>query len=718
MGLIGDGPLGVAVSQVTASSELKGAGASGYVLEFGRFCQRNVLGLGHVVALDLLRSDRRLTVNLLVASDEGGVSAGTEQLERLRRKVSRAFGLEALDPEAYLTGVAGLDIRVVVEAGTAKVGFSEVNASAVLPLELAPSGIGVIAELLDTRGGPDCLVRMILAPRRKDELDFSLVMEQLSAAESIITDRVVPDAVSFRATAVRNALRGMLNTWLGQPYAVEIQIHATSEKAVEAIWPALRSELARPKGEEIQRALGRETIHYNQSQTLPELAVLPVKRSPRVPLVPAPFPSFWLDGQGERPKHLAPQQTAFLLTMPPLPQYCDLASVADDVVEDRVAKRPELWRGAGGIARDSAGSPIGLDAPALARHVHVLGVPGSGKTTLLHKMINEERASGTGFLVLDPHGDLAKRLDPDGYDGQGIVSSIPFPGLRILSSASQGLELVERDVGVIIETIEAVLPALYTGPRFRKYTRMCLTMHACVGQGRPVEEAFDYILDEEKYNRALSGFVGPSWVEQDLRTFWQISAGERAEVADWAASRVTDYLRTGVAMRFFAPVGEGLTGGGLVRSDAQIIVDLVDAGASVQDTKMIGQLFVTTVLRDVMTGGPVLDRRFMIYLDEVHLFAGESVDRALQEGRKYGISVVAAHQASSQLSHERFDALISQVGLELIFRSSLRDSELLSGQLEVNPKSISKLADFEFWVAGGITTQRGGPFLARLEVPW
>lgn len=60
-----------------------------------------------------------------------------------------------------------------------------------------------------------------------------------------------------------------------------------------------------------------------------------------------------------------------------------------------------------------------------------------------------------------------------------------------------------------------------------------------------------------------------------------------------------------------------------------------------------------------------------------------------------------------------FDALMGQVGLELVFRSSLRDSELLAEHLQIRRTSIAALPDLSCWVSGGITLQRGGNFLMK-----
>jgi hypothetical protein len=736
LGLDTDARIAVAASQLTESSleELRGTRAERYLALFQRFCAKTVLGLGASVTLDLLRDATGFSARILVARSypDGELDSLQPdlQLESLRLNIARWATLKPVDPVAHLESVAKLQFACALDPAIASVEFGEFKASAVLPVELAPSGTGLVAELIDSSVVDHTLVRFTIAPAVGSSPDQSLLASQLSAIEAIRTNRNAPSAVTFRANAIRKGLHRMMNSWLGQPCTVEVQVRSVTPERAEPVVRVLCSELSRPKDDELHEALGRHVTFWSDSGS--ESADLLGKPSasalPKDSVSSLPIPSFWVSGAGDRPKHLASMRTAFLLVVPPSPQYCDLSSVGSNLVEDRTAKRPELWLGASAVCKDSAGNDICLDKEALSRHVHVIGVPGSGKTTLLHGMINCDINNANGIVVLDPHGDLAARVTNDrawrdvggnSIDESGLGHVGEFTGLKILCSIDEGERAVERDVGTLIEALEAPLPKLYSGPRFRQLVRTCLTLHAYVGQSQPVANAFDVLLEEEFAERALDNFTGPQWIRRELGTYWlPHPQSDRAELADWVVSKITDYLRTEIAGRMFAPTGCGMTGLELVEDGTRLVVDFASSGISMHDGGMLGQLFLTVLLRSVMTGGPQRDRRFMIYLDEVHLFFGPSVDRLLQEGRKYGLSIVAAHQSASQLSKERFDALMAQVGLEMVFRASLADSNLLAERLSISSQSIANLDDFRAWIAGSIAMKRGGPFLADIERPW
>ena len=43
-------------------------------------------------------------------------------------------------------------------------------------------------------------------------------------------------------------------------------------------------------------------------------------------------------------------------------------------------------------------------------HVYVIGKTGTGKSTLLENMALQDLERGDGFALIDPHGDLVRRL--------------------------------------------------------------------------------------------------------------------------------------------------------------------------------------------------------------------------------------------------------------------------------------------------------------------
>ena len=54
--------------------------------------------------------------------------------------------------------------------------------------------------------------------------------------------------------------------------------------------------------------------------------------------------------------------------------------------------------------------PFGIKQADRLSHLYALGKTGVGKSTLLETLARQDLASGHGFCLIDPHGDLAKRM--------------------------------------------------------------------------------------------------------------------------------------------------------------------------------------------------------------------------------------------------------------------------------------------------------------------
>jgi hypothetical protein len=715
---------GVDVTGVS-QAEMQRGKIEKHVGAYERFTRAIILGLRGTISVDFL-SDKKdgLAVRLLVGCAHEGIDqmpwSPNTQLERLRRQITKGVQLNPIDPASHLEALTSLRYAVSIDPAVEEVGTGALIASAVLPLELSPSGIGTLAQVLEGSQS-SCCIRLIIAPMVRPRPDTSILMDQMANADRLCSDSEVPRAIAYRARAIRFALQRMMNSFLGQACVVQIQVRSSTPKEVAGIIQLLRDEIARPKTAEIYSLKGQGMQHtlIDNRDAIPTISALPpIVTIPMEQISSAPVPSFWIDGSGEKAKHIAAIETAAIFPLPPLPEYCDLKGISSVVIEAKGTLRPDEWCRSGiPIGKDSLGNDISLDDEALARHVHLIGVPGSGKTTLMFQMVNSDLAVGRGFVIFDPHGDLGQRVaSVAGWAPGEITSNFAFPGLRLLSSSSDGDAAIERDVGVILEAVESALPKEYTGPMFRQVSRASLTLHAYVGAGSLIADAVKYAQDKDSWEAARTQYKGPKWVTDFFDNHHRKSVTEKAEMIDYFVSKFTDYLRTSAATTLFAPVGEGLTSIELVNSKAQLVIDFAALGTSTFDAGLLGQLFITSFLRNLTAGGPNPNRRFLLYLDEVQLFYGPAVERALQEGRKYGLSVIAAHQTSSQLSKERFDSLVGQVGLELVFRCSMRDSQLLSDHLSLSFDSIASLSDLSCWVAGGIALQRGGSF--SLTTTW
>lgn len=60
--------------------------------------------------------------------------------------------------------------------------------------------------------------------------------------------------------------------------------------------------------------------------------------------------------------------------------------------------------------RYRAPTGFGLVTKDRLQHLYIIGQTGTGKSTLLQNLAQQDANAGTGFCLIDPHGDLAETL--------------------------------------------------------------------------------------------------------------------------------------------------------------------------------------------------------------------------------------------------------------------------------------------------------------------
>jgi len=66
---------------------------------------------------------------------------------------------------------------------------------------------------------------------------------------------------------------------------------------------------------------------------------------------------------------------------------------------------------------------------------------------------------------------------------------------------------------------------------------------------------------------------------------------------------------------------------------------------------------------------------FYLYIDEFQNFATQTFIKTLAEARKYGLSLIMAHQNLSQLPEDLQDSILTNCGIQICFRVSRNDAE-------------------------------------------
>lgn len=353
------------------------------------------------------------------------------------------------------------------------------------------------------------------------------------------------------------------------------------------------------------------------------------------------------------------------------------------------------------------------------RHLYILGKTGSGKSTLLENLIHQDMMAGNGVAVLDPHGDLVRRviaLVPKSRTHDVLL----FPGANEHPVAWNILRSQGSEPATTTSTILSIMAREWRefwGPRLEHILRHALL--AVIPHPRATLLLVTRFLTDPEFRDRALGFVR----DPVVRSFWEIEfPGYTKALQSEATSPILNKLGAITAH----PVLRTTLGSVATRLDLErftlgrgILLANLSTGELGEDAShLLGSLLLSSLLL-AGAGRPRNAPPFFIYLDEFQYFVGESVGTMLAEARKYGLGLTMAHQFLKQLPDALAASVMGNVGSKAIFRIGLNDA--LSLEKEVEPEytayDVQRLEPFHFIAKVVARGRELSPFTAQSLPP-
>jgi hypothetical protein len=322
-------------------------------------------------------------------------------------------------------------------------------------------------------------------------------------------------------------------------------------------------------------------------------------------------------------------------------------------------------------------------------HCYVIGASGSGKTKFLEYLIRQDIAAGQGCGVIDPHGDLIEDLK--GYlalggrakgeawlrerivlvdlsDPHQTVAFNPIEQLPGVSAGEQAAELISsfrkiwsdswgvRMEDLLRNTLIALSEAQRSLVDLPRFLTDAAFRAGVVGQ-------LSHPIAQEYFKRfsQLSDRARLTWSEPVLNKVNALLANDRVRVL-LAAPQSTFNLRE-------------------VIDSGKILLVKLDKGRLKDAADLLGSLLLSKLQLAIFSRSDTpapLRRPFYLYVDEFQNFAGDNFSVFLSEARKYGLSLVLAHQTLAQIPEELQSLILGNTGLQVVFRVNRRDAERMA----------------------------------------
>ncbi len=321
-------------------------------------------------------------------------------------------------------------------------------------------------------------------------------------------------------------------------------------------------------------------------------------------------------------------------------------------------------------------------------HVYIIGKTGTGKSTLIETMALQDLTARRGFALIDPHGDLVKRVWQAISDAQRervIYFNVPDPsqpyGYNPLRQVRH--DRIPLAASGLMEGLKKIWSEAW-GVRMEHILRNAL-MALLERPGSTLPDILRLFSD-----RSFRKEVAAALKNEPVKKFWEkeferYSYGYRSDGVAPIQNKVGAFLADPMLNRLLAAPETDLHMRKLMDDGKVLLVNLAKGYIGEDSSTLLGALLVTTLGLAAFTRADQTEaerRDFFVYIDEFQSFTTLALANMLSELRKYRIGFVVAHQYLHQLEPEILHAVLGNAGTLISFRVGAEDAPYIARELE------------------------------------
>lgn len=369
--------------------------------------------------------------------------------------------------------------------------------------------------------------------------------------------------------------------------------------------------------------------------------------------------------------------------------------------------------------------PFGIKRADRRAHTYIIGKTGTGKSTLLETLMMDDIEKGQGFAILDPHGDLVKKMRKQipaslanrviDFDASDPATPYGFNPLAFVH---------ERRRPLATSGLVHVFKHLWAdswGPRLEYILRNCIASLLDF----PNADLSDIprLLTEPAFRAKVVKFIR----NEDLIKFWLTEYNDypdrfRLESISPIQNKVGAFLANSVLKRIVTKPEKPLNIRRLMDEGKILLVNLAKGSIGEDTANLLGSLLISRFDLAALSreDTPETDRPdFVLYMDEFHNFTTQSLVFMMSELRKYRLSLVLAHQYLSQLQPSIRDAILGNAGTIILFRIGATDAQELAPEFypTFNASDLTNLPNYSIYLKMMIDGKISPPFSAVAMPP-
>lgn len=364
--------------------------------------------------------------------------------------------------------------------------------------------------------------------------------------------------------------------------------------------------------------------------------------------------------------------------------------------------------------------PFGIKLSDRRGHMYLLGKTGTGKSTLMEALMLDDMRKGRGFALIDPHGDLLKRVKnsiPEHRIHDVIDFDVPNPGQPYGFNPLANVPVTKRALAAsgLIQVFKHLWLDSW-GPRLEYILRNCL-LSLLEFPGANLSDILRILSDKYFREKVVSHLDN-----KQIRDFWhteydRYSERFKVEAISPIQNKVGAFLSNALLQKILTAPQKPLNLRRAMDEGRILLVNLAKGSIGEDTSNLLGSLLISRFdLAALSRADKAEEDRpdFSLYLDEFHNFTTQSLMFMLSELRKYRLSLVLAHQYLTQLQPNIRDAILGNVGTIIIFRIGAVDAEFLAMEFapEFKITDFTNLANYHIYLKMMIDGKISRPFSA------
>lgn len=413
------------------------------------------------------------------------------------------------------------------------------------------------------------------------------------------------------------------------------------------------------------------------------------------------------------------------------------------IVRERKPTKKELALGWTLGIEEETDFPIkqlkGIPQEYRSTHFYVIGASGTGKTRFLEYLIQQDIENGFGFGVIDPHGDFVDDVKGWLYFAQRSLDRDLEKDVVLIEpinpEATVSFNPLEQIKGVPSEEIAGELEGIFKriwwdawGPRMADILRNSLI--ALIENNLTLVELPLFLTDDLIRKRVLKKVKN----EYCLRCFKAYEKVNPITWREWIESTLNkvDALLIDHRIRHIFTLPQSSFNLRDIIDNQKIILVKLEKGKLKDGADLLGSLLFSKIHMTAFSRTDIPPEKrapFYLYIDEFQNFATKSFIDVLSEARKYGLSLILAHQNLAQLPTELRASLLANCGIQTCFRVSREDAQIMAKELmttlwrqppgwEINVQTLQELEYRRCFIKNKIEGGVIAVETANMPSPW